>query len=193
MRAIETQYRGYRFRSRLEARWAVFLDTLGGDWRYETEGFEFEDGSRYLPDFWVPCPKFHSGDSGYWLEIKGQPPSAAEIAKCQNLAQYSGHITLLAYGDINAEHFGKYSFDPVRSQGRVVSVKVHHSEERDPAIERFFALLKHDPSKEPFYSHWSLAERFWSGQKDGVFDQAAFESALVAARAARFEHGESGA
>ena len=27
--AIETEYCGYRFRSRLEARWAVFLDALG--------------------------------------------------------------------------------------------------------------------------------------------------------------------
>jgi len=26
IKAIETQYRGYRFRSRLEARWAVFFD-----------------------------------------------------------------------------------------------------------------------------------------------------------------------
>lgn len=25
---IETEYKGYRFRSRLEARWAVFFDTL---------------------------------------------------------------------------------------------------------------------------------------------------------------------
>ena len=27
--AIETKYKGYRFRSRLEARWAVFFDALG--------------------------------------------------------------------------------------------------------------------------------------------------------------------
>ena len=29
MKAIETEYNGYRFRSRLEARWAVFFDALG--------------------------------------------------------------------------------------------------------------------------------------------------------------------
>jgi hypothetical protein len=27
IRAIETRYKGYRFRSRLEARWAVVLDS----------------------------------------------------------------------------------------------------------------------------------------------------------------------
>ncbi len=40
MKAIETVYRGYRFRSRLEARWAVFFDEAGIDWRYEHEGIE---------------------------------------------------------------------------------------------------------------------------------------------------------
>ena len=50
IKAIETEYKGYRFRSRLEARWAVFFETMGIPWDYETEGFEV-DGTRYLPDF----------------------------------------------------------------------------------------------------------------------------------------------
>ena len=29
VKPIETQYHGYRFRSRLEARWAVFFDVMG--------------------------------------------------------------------------------------------------------------------------------------------------------------------
>ena len=29
IKAIETVYKGYRFRSRLEARWAVFFDACG--------------------------------------------------------------------------------------------------------------------------------------------------------------------
>jgi hypothetical protein len=29
IKAIETLYRGYRFRSRTEARWAVFFDGVG--------------------------------------------------------------------------------------------------------------------------------------------------------------------
>ena len=51
MKAIETIYKGYRFRSRLEARWAVFFDALGIDWQYEVEGFELDNGEWYLPDF----------------------------------------------------------------------------------------------------------------------------------------------
>ena len=54
MRAIETIYNGYRFRSRLEAHWAVFFDTLGVAYEYEKEGYNLGDGVRYLPDFWPP-------------------------------------------------------------------------------------------------------------------------------------------
>lgn len=32
IKPIETKYKGYRFRSRLEARWAVFFDALGISW-----------------------------------------------------------------------------------------------------------------------------------------------------------------
>lgn len=68
IRAIETQYKGYRFRSRLEARWAVFFDSMGIEWEYEPQGYEHEicEGEivRYLPDFWLP-------KLGLWVEVKG--------------------------------------------------------------------------------------------------------------------------
>ena len=50
---IPTTYADVQFRSRLEARWAVFFDALGVPWEYEPEAFT--DGRRsYLPDFWLP-------------------------------------------------------------------------------------------------------------------------------------------
>lgn len=65
---IETIYNGYRFRSRLEARWAVLFDALGIEYEYEPEGFEilFGDGEKimYLPDFYLP-------ESGLFAEVKG--------------------------------------------------------------------------------------------------------------------------
>lgn len=48
--AIETTYKGYRFRSRLEARWAVFFDALEIPWEYEVQGYSTPLGN-YLPDF----------------------------------------------------------------------------------------------------------------------------------------------
>ena len=53
IKAIGTVYKGYRFRSRLEARWAVFFDKLGIVYEYEPEGFYLSDGRKYLPDFRV--------------------------------------------------------------------------------------------------------------------------------------------
>ena len=51
---IETSYKGYRFRSRTEARWAVFFDALGIVWEYEMEGYKLGKEGWYLPDFWLP-------------------------------------------------------------------------------------------------------------------------------------------
>lgn len=55
MVAIETKYNGYRFRSRLEARWAVFFDSCDIEYEYEPEGFaNYELEEKYLPDFYLP-------------------------------------------------------------------------------------------------------------------------------------------
>ena len=52
IKAIPTEYKGYLFRSRLEARWAVFFDAMGIEYEYESEGLVLSDGSWYLPDFY---------------------------------------------------------------------------------------------------------------------------------------------
>lgn len=62
---IETQYAGHRFRSRLEARWAVFFDHLGIAWEYEPQGYAIGPDERpYLPDF-----RLRGHD--IWVEVKG--------------------------------------------------------------------------------------------------------------------------
>jgi hypothetical protein len=37
LKPIDGLYRGHRFRRRLEARCAVFLDTIGRGWKYEED------------------------------------------------------------------------------------------------------------------------------------------------------------
>jgi hypothetical protein len=75
IKAIDTRYAGCRFRSRLEARWAVFFDHMGIVWEYEPQGFEVsrritdpggDTRFRYLPDFWLP-----ELQGGVWGEVKG--------------------------------------------------------------------------------------------------------------------------
>ena len=54
LKAVETEYNGYKFRSRLEARWAYFFDLLGIEYEYEPEGIEIDEKTKYLPDFYLP-------------------------------------------------------------------------------------------------------------------------------------------
>ncbi len=68
LKAISTSYAGCEFRSRLEARWAVFFDAMKIEWQYEPEGFILSPfGEWYLPDFYLP-------DLGYWIEVKPESP-----------------------------------------------------------------------------------------------------------------------
>ena len=68
--ALPTLYNGVEFRSRLEGRWAVFMDHLGVAWEYEAEGFDLW-GDWYLPDFRIPHLEA-------WLEIKPMQPNKRE-------------------------------------------------------------------------------------------------------------------
>ena len=54
IKAIETKYNGYNFRSRTEAKWAYVFDKLNIKYLYENEGYELENGDWYLPDFYLP-------------------------------------------------------------------------------------------------------------------------------------------
>ena len=67
---IQTAYKGYRFRSRLEARWAVFFNACGVDWEYEPEGYDLGDGLLYLPDFLLHGVEGRA-PSDLYVEVKG--------------------------------------------------------------------------------------------------------------------------
>ena len=87
IKAIDTSYKGFLFRSRLEARWAVFFDALGLDWEYESEGFELPDGTRYLPDFCVQTPQ----GNPIWYEIK--PKHVQRDAKHEAFSKYLENLS----------------------------------------------------------------------------------------------------
>ena len=71
IKPIETNYNGHRFRSRLEARVAVLFDKLNMKYEYESEGFELNNGIKYLPDFYLP-------EEDLYVEVKPQREGAAE-------------------------------------------------------------------------------------------------------------------
>ena len=92
IKAIETEYDGYKFRSRTEARWAVYFDSLPTPlkWVYEAEGYDL-DGTWYLPDFWLP-------EISYWAEVKGGEFTKEEKDKCRKLTEMTGFPCLLLTG-----------------------------------------------------------------------------------------------
>jgi hypothetical protein len=89
---LPTYYKHYAFRSRTEARWAVFLDLAYIPFRYEYEGFDL-GGTWYLPDFWLP-------ENQCWFEVKGSMPTEAEREKAQQLAAGTGHPVVIFGGDV---------------------------------------------------------------------------------------------
>lgn len=85
MTAIPTLYRGIKFRSRLESRWAAFFDEIGAKWDYEPQGHAVGDVA-YLPDFWLPDVASRGRPGGLFVEIKPCMPSDAEKIKARMLA-----------------------------------------------------------------------------------------------------------
>ena len=110
IKAIETVYNGYRFRSRLEARWAVFFDAAGIEYEYEPDGFEFyncetDTTDRYLPDFYLP-------QFDCYAEVK---PSVQKLIECQS--KISGAI------DFNST--------PISEKGILILGQIPYWEEED--------------------------------------------------------------
>src|SRR5882757_8020481 len=97
LKAIETEYKNTLFRSRIEARWAVFFDSLDVKWEYEKEGYDL-DGVWYLPDFRL------SGLDCYF-EVKPNQPTRTERRKTHLLAMFSGKNVYTFFGDIQVPDY----------------------------------------------------------------------------------------
>ena len=71
--ALPTYYCGVKFRSCLEARWAMYFDLINVEWEYEAEAYLLPCGA-YLPDFWLPSLQVHAevkSDVGFsYIEVK---------------------------------------------------------------------------------------------------------------------------
>jgi hypothetical protein len=185
IKAIETIYAGHRFRSRLEARWAVVFDALGIRWEYEAEGFATSAG-RYLPDF-----RFGSADSDQprlWAEVKGDSLSAGDARKVMAFAFDPGEPRwIVALGPI-PDHGCQSLFTGwglVDGAPRAMSWHLG-------ALTGWRALG--DSYGEPegdtlpqFSGHFRRKVFYYPG-----LESAATYAALDAGRMARFEHGESG-
>jgi hypothetical protein len=64
---------------------------MGIEWEYEKEGYKLEDGTCYLPDFWLP-------EVETWAEVKGKAFTTEEERKCRLLAQGTRRDVVLLAG-----------------------------------------------------------------------------------------------
>jgi hypothetical protein len=109
IKPIETTYNGYRFRSRLEARWAVFFDAVNTKYEYEKEGYALPSGP-YLPDFWLP-------EVECWVEIKPVAPTERERRLCAELAHGTDKAAVIVAGVPGEESLYAYCSDGNDSSG----------------------------------------------------------------------------
>lgn len=91
MRVIPTVYKGISFRSKLEAQWAKFFDAEKIKYIYEPEGYKFKDGTKYLPDFYLP-------DAHQYFEVKGVM-TKQDLHKIKVLIKESGKAVTIGNGD----------------------------------------------------------------------------------------------
>jgi hypothetical protein len=167
VKAIETRYKGYRFRSRLEARWAVFFDAIWLRWEYEPEGFDLGDAGWYLPDFFVHCQNTRLLSEewpvrGWWVEIKPSRPTRAEWRKLALVAERTKHNGWFHYG--------------LRGAGDSYAMPARLDYGYDECLRRAEEWFK------PCFE--------FAGSSPMGFGNGMCLAATTAARSARFEHGE---
>lgn len=192
LKPIQTHYKGYHFRSRLEARWAVFFDALGLKWEYEPEGFDLGEGDFYLPDFRVLYPGRGPRERHLrWFEVKGdlQEVTHVEWRKLLKFHKAKGLIVLDGTPDL------RMYIDPIV----LLTGYEYESEKPEPKPPYRVAagMLRHKRNGDAL---WCSRGRLWGDDHSNFFDVdwneedvSVLRAACNAARSARFEHGQKGA
>ena len=194
LKAIQTEYKGYRFRSRLEARWAVFFDTLGVKWEYEPEGYDLGNGVYYLPDFLLHDVTVNHGlfqrHCDIYVEVKGVMTSE----DARKIIRFSD----LGYDDENR--------DGVSKTAVLVVGNIPEGESMQDLMWNMQELAY--SGNPPYYNFETIDGDYFAAypgvDKHGTFtlfgddssytwsmNEKATERAYRMARQARFEHGET--
>ena len=189
IKAIETLYDGYRFRSRLEARWAVFFNTLGIEYVYEPEGYTLSGGGKYLPDFKIKCwgqrGEIYDKPFDLYIEVKGDMTYDDAI----RIKRFSSSYPVLIVGNIpniacqsdlsRSDVFESY--EPMND----IEIYPFNYETIDGDYFAAYPAISGDK----FYL-WGDDSNYINGSET---DKIRMIAAYQAARQARFEYGEVGA
>lgn len=172
IRPIETLYRGYLFRSRLEARWAVAFDYLRIEFLYEPDGFKLDAG-WYLPDFYLPQIRS-------FAEVKPAEFDATALAKCTEICLRTGNQFLLLSGPPD--------FRLYRALERHGGIDAGCDSTADVAVTEYNALLDIDYHGRRYYEQ---ERRLYADPGEDLnlpsdFSES-YQQAVYASRQARFD------
>jgi hypothetical protein len=115
---IPTTYKGVQYRSRLEAKWAVFFDHLGFEFAYESNSVKDEHGNiLYTPDFYIYDGfKAHDWVENFLIEIKPVPPNKEYLDRLAALPLPYTKEILIMVGEPSFSQkngFWLYCWDPI--------------------------------------------------------------------------------
>ena len=208
---IITNYGGCRFRSRLEGRWAVFLDYMGIDWQYERRELSVsyrltQDAETfpYLPNFFLP-------GLGLWVEVKGELDEKSTVRLLNVAASLSsndgggchdnGGHDLVVLGPIPKPgsacfpvRLHMHKGDLIASQWNCTGYGWDCLSTRNTRSRTYGStVIGRDQGGYPFadLSPSRTTEMLLHGRSEFVPGEFV-AAALSHARQARFEHGESG-
>ena len=178
IKAKETYYNGYRFRSRSEARWAVFFDHAKIKYFYEPEGFPVKGTSGYLPDFYLP-------DSKEFFEVKGilDDDDSKKIVMFMEETHYP---VVVGYSDMTFQ-------SPICHWWHGLEDKWLSWLYRCNYCGNIFFLGQSDSWECTVCESWcKYHEELACGDDPLAAYDSTVRDAFKAARQARFEHGENG-
>jgi hypothetical protein len=184
IKAIETHYAGVTFRSRLEARWAVFMDAVMINWEYEPERVQLPGGGTYLPDFKTAA--------GAYIEVKGAEENLDKPYLIR-AASVLGHLSIL--GPVPSCRAGIPGRTVLTSAGGgdIDSVRMWLSWHDYRPVSESQRLTILDIEGMSAAGWLSVRPATGTTIGPGVEGQCKGKCPYDTARGARFEHGQSGA
>ena len=161
MKAIETLHNNILFRSRLEARWAIYFETMGFDYLYEYEGFDLNSAGWYLPDFYLPHVQM-------WGEVKPETFTDTELEKLKALVIFTQKPALMLIGTPEQKPYDAWCFDKWSKPNGIYTCD--------------FVLSN-------YHNYYQKEKRFYGATGDGLAPDDMFDDiaiGILAAKSARF-------
>lgn len=173
LKAIQTKADGILFRSRTEARWALFFSACHIKYQYEREGFHLEDGGLYVPDFYLPEYKC-------WVEIKGEEKDhETHVRKLRQVTDADGSFGFVFVGqpiEMKGTFVGNDSCD---SGGGWYGQRLNAGIAIASKSLSMVVLVNDGRSDRSFYDHaWNYLEEVYQGDyRDQWFGSGVFDAA----------------